>query len=1421
MAFRDSGDYVVPCVVHWKVGHFAALIQKVGDLYELKDPTFGNSTWATKEALDAETSGYFLVPAGPLADGWRGVAEAEGSGVWGKGLSFGNDPQRIAKNDLATGGSCPAQGMATAKVHLMDVNLSLSDNPLGYAPPVGPPAKFVVRYNLRDIFQPANFTYGNLGPQWTSDWYTYVTDNPMNPLADVNLYVGGGGQRSYTGYDTNSQSYAYQQIDQNLLTRTGPDSYQLLNGDGSELIFGQSDGSTGSSRNIYLTQVIDPQGNALTFSYNSNLCLASVQDAIGQITRLTYGLAATNLGTLMNPTNLPADPYKLTGVTDPFGRAATFNYQPQVAEAIYTFVNGNPFSTNLVYTWGLGGDLDVIGIQSQFGYQPVVTSARTNGGVVSISYAYFVNSLTTPYGTTSFLSTNSGDTRSLDILYPDNSRERVEYNQTVASLPSSDPPASVPLGMATDNGGMTFRSSYYWDRKASALAYGDYSAARHYEWLHTETLAQSSGTLGTSKLPLEGRVWFDYAGQAGPFVVGSCPLPAHIGRVLDDGGTQLYSFQYNPFGHLTNSIDPVGRTLNFIYDTNGVDLLQVRQTRLGRNELLATITYNSLHRPLTTTDAAGQTTTFTYNAKGQLLTATDPLNETAIWSYDSNGYLLSVDGPLPGTNDVTTMTYDSFGRTRTITDVSGYIVTFNYDNLNRVTRVAHPDATFSQYAYSNLDCVSYQDRAGRLSFFAYDSLRQLRSMTDPLGRTTLFEWCRCGALQSITDPMGRTTSWTTDVQGRRTAKYYNDGSRQTYVYENMTSRLRQMTDERQQTTVYAYNSDDTLSSLGYGNASVVTPSVILKYDPDYRRIAAATDGVGTRNYSYIPISSPPVLGAGELARVTGPLPNETIDYAYDCLDRAVQTTVDGVPSSLTFDPAGRITGISNELGAFRYAYDGGSGRVVSETLPNGQMTTIGYGNNLQDFVFQWITNAIGATPISQFGYSHDVATGRISDWSQKVGSQAPSIYSFGYDAVNQLISATVTNSGRLAEAFGYGYDSAGNRLTELAGGVTAVSTYNALNQLNTIANAAINSRSDEWDAQNRLTAINEGNLRTEFAYDGLSRLASIRQLQNGSQLSFRRFIWCNGRISEERDMSGGSITKRYYPQGVVLETGTNAGAYFYARDHLGSVRELTDTSGTVRADYAYDPFGRRSKVSGDLDADFGFAGMFWSPEANLALTHFRAYDPNLGRWLSRDPLRHAEVKEGPNMYAYVRNEPIGRRDPSGLICNDTVECTCLRQPCTCAAAGLSAAGNTAAAAAPATAAVAVTVEEAGGPEAVEQDIVQAAEACQGGLQTAVAYVQQGANTLNSFANNLAPNLPNAIQRAEPVISEPVLMDTLLPDEAVSAENFEWAMTYLRYFRLNHPFDPTWSLEQWAQYNLENLQAIDVAIELSGGWGALP
>ncbi len=1197
MARRDRGAaFIVPAVVHWKVGHYAALLRQEGDRYLLQDPTFRNDVWATKEALEAETSGYFLVPAGKLGAGWKPVEADIGDTIWGKGGVSGPDP--------GGGGAPPppCNGMAVSSVDLLFVSLSLSDDPVGYSPPVGPAVRFPVRYNQRDSFQPAVFSYSNLGPQWTFDWLSYITDNPSNPMADVQYYRRGGFARFFTGFDPATQSYAYQQYDQTKLVRTTASSYEMTLPDGSRLVFGQSDGSVGTSRKIFLTQMIDPAGNAVTLTYDGTLRLVALTDAIGQVTTVSYTNAA--------------DIYKITSVTDPFGRSAYFGYDASSR---------------------LAGITDVIGLTSQFSYD---------------SGSDFVNALVTPYGTTSFATSQGGTNTFLETTYPDGSRERVEFNQTLGNgTPSSDPPTSIPAGMRTQDDNLNYRNTYYWSRTACATGYGDFSKARIYHWLHTADIVSGAGILESTKEPLEGRVWRDYAGQGSPELVGNTSLPAHVGRVLDDGSTQLYTYAYNGFGRPTSIVDPVGRTFSYVYDTNGIDLLEVRMTRAGQNELLAAMTYNSQHLPLTRADAAGQTTAYTYNARGQLLTATDPKNETTTYTYDTNGYMVAVDGPLPGTNDMVAGTYDSLGRVQTMTDLNGYAVTFDHDALDRLTKITHPDGTFEQITYDRLDPVVVQDRAGRQTLLQFDALRQLARRTDPLGRVTLFDWCACGDIKSLIDPMGRATTWHKDVQNRLVSKQYGDGSQATYFYENTSSRVRQVVDEKQQTTLFSYNLDNTMNSMTFANAAVPTPGVSYTYDPDYKRITSMTDGTGITVYQYNPVTSPPVLGAGKLASETGPLPNDTITYGYDELGRSLQIAINGVTATKTFDAAGRLAGETNALGTFSYGYVGSSSRLASELFPNGLTGAWTYLANTQDDDLQQISYAQGTTPISAFIYGHDVPANRITTWSQQAGAQAPDLYSLRYDDDDQLLSATVTNSGLLVNSFNYNYDLAGNRLSEQAGGATNTAAYNALNQFNAASGGSGASHTNQWDAKDRLALVTSGSQQTELTYDGLSRLVAIQQLTNGTQASLRRFLWSGDQLCEERDASG-VVTKRYFDQGMQIVGGADAGSYFYTRDHLGSIRELTDTAGSIRARYSYDPYGRRTKVTGDLDADFGFAGMFWSPEAAVSVTRFRDYDPQSGRWLSRDPLTRAEESEGPNLYAYVADNPVNLTDSLGLCCED-------------------------------------------------------------------------------------------------------------------------------------------------------------------------
>jgi RHS repeat-associated protein len=176
-----------------------------------------------------------------------------------------------------------------------------------------------------------------------------------------------------------------------------------------------------------------------------------------------------------------------------------------------------------------------------------------------------------------------------------------------------------------------------------------------------------------------------------------------------------------------------------------------------------------------------------------------------------------------------------------------------------------------------------------------------------------------------------------------------------------------------------------------------------------------------------------------------------------------------------------------------------------------------------------------------------------------------------------------------------------------------------------------------YDALNRLKTITQGANVTEFVYNGLGQ--RVQEKFNGTLT--KQWVWDGGaQPAEERDPSG-NVTKRFFGGGEQIG-GIN---YYFATDHLGSIREMTDSSGTIRARYEYDPYGRQTKVSGDLEADFGFTGFYRHQSSGLNLTWFRAYDNELGRWTTRDPI---EEHGGLNLYGYVGNNPISYIDPNGL-----------------------------------------------------------------------------------------------------------------------------------------------------------------------------
>ncbi|WP_409319433.1 RHS repeat-associated core domain-containing protein, partial [Pseudomonas sp. KCJK9016] len=109
--------------------------------------------------------------------------------------------------------------------------------------------------------------------------------------------------------------------------------------------------------------------------------------------------------------------------------------------------------------------------------------------------------------------------------------------------------------------------------------------------------------------------------------------------------------------------------------------------------------------------------------------------------------------------------------------------------------------------------------------------------------------------------------------------------------------------------------------------------------------------------------------------------------------------------------------------------------------------------------------------------------------------------------------------------------------------------------------------------------------------------------------------------------------------------------FYYQLDHLGTPQELTDYSGEIVWSAKYSAYGKTTSVElateDYLDQPLRFQGQYFDAESGLHYNRHRYYDPEVGRYLTPDPVKLAG---GLNQYRYVPN-PTGWVDPLGLTSN--------------------------------------------------------------------------------------------------------------------------------------------------------------------------
>ncbi|MFZ5791054.1 MAG: RHS repeat-associated core domain-containing protein [Pseudomonadota bacterium] len=309
------------------------------------------------------------------------------------------------------------------------------------------------------------------------------------------------------------------------------------------------------------------------------------------------------------------------------------------------------------------------------------------------------------------------------------------------------------------------------------------------------------------------------------------------------------------------------------------------------------------------------------------------------------------------------------------------------------------------------------------------------------------------------------------------------------------------------------------------------------------------------------------------------------------------------------------------------------GQVLTFQRANGATTTYSY-SAARGWLNSLVTTA-GATTIQNLVYGRD-AHGRITGVTS---SQADESWTYGYDDLDRLLTATNTTNSALNQS--WTYDSVDNMTSNSAVGSY---TYPAPGTPRPHAVTATPLGSYSYDANgNMVSAAGD-----TIAYDGENRPVSVNTVAfvygpDGERLKKIAGGTTTLYLGSDVEIQGGVMTK--YLPGDTKRVG--ASTWWLHRDHLISVRAETDATGAVVQRAHYKPYGERLVTVSLIPESKGFIGERTDDETGLTYLHARYYDPVLGRFIQPDTYDPTLEGVGVNRYAYSFNDPINKADPNG------------------------------------------------------------------------------------------------------------------------------------------------------------------------------
>ena len=773
---------------------------------------------------------------------------------------------------------------------------------------------------------------------------------------------------------------------------------------------------------------------------------------------------------------------------------------------------------------------------------------------------------------------------------------------------------------------------------------------------------------------------------------------------LYDGNDQLTSWAYDQYGRVTGKTNAAGIT-DFVYQYDTNDRLTSRTTSAKGTTSYA---YDKVGNLTNINYAVSPDITNYFDALNRLTNMVDATGTTR-FAYNVNGLLDSEDGPW--SDDTISYGYNT-GRLRTSLtlqepNASSWVQSYLYDSVRRLTNVASPAGSFGyefapgvgsattastlikklslpggSYATNDFDSVA-RLLGTKLKNSAHIVLNSHDYLYNVGGERTKQTFKDLNYLDHTYDTLGQLKTALGKESGGSISRLheqfkYGYDYAQNLNYRTNNALIQTFNNNNlNQLTTVTRNTTNALTVAGTTttNATSVTVNSLTADRYTDATFAKAGFSLTDGNNTFTAIGSDP-LGRSDTNAVTVNLP-ATVSCTYDSNGNL---TSDG-RRTFVYDDENQLTRVTvtnaGGLTLSEFVYDGLFRRRVRKEYSNIREfvtgATLGTPGNYHS---GWVgfRLVLGPEPMAVTSLGRWVVSGNSQAHTVKIvqadgtdlAGASVSVSTSGA-TTNQLkyvdLGIAVTLAANTAyyivsqEVSGgdYWYDSDTVVSTTAAASVTGQAW---ANNGTTSYNPSANPNHSYGPVGFKYAGGSESLEETRYVYDG-RLVVQERDGDNLPVVSYTR----GPDLSGTREGAGGTSGLLARTDHGRLAIGNAQAHAFYHADGNGNVTALINDKQVVGARYSYDPFGNILSKSGPL-ADgntYRFSSQEYHQPSGSVLYLYRAYDPNLQRFINRDPIQELG---GINLYGFVFNDPIntvdlwGLEDPGMFAIADTHEGRC-------------------------------------------------------------------------------------------------------------------------------------------------------------------